>query len=372
MINGSGLCPGFKTIILTNQVDEVDIPSRSSLAVLPDDTSEDEYAYNHMDFWLEVQTGEAADPFSETNDLEMEENNEDYARTRRELNSTAARVLSRQHRLHLFSIILCDHCARFMRWDRSGCLISERFDFHIHPELLGYFFWCYSKLSPMERGFDPTVQPATKAESRLLREAVAQYAQECDSRGRRNVTTLEESKGSEQPWTMYKVKVDFDGKSRALIIGRPFWDSGSPCGRATRGYLAYDMVEKRLVFLKDSWRTESTRILAEGMMYAKLKKRNVPFLPDVLAAVDIKLNNKIQKTVTQNYTNKPFPPPWLSPCSRLDTLIHYRVVQELAYPLASALSSKEAVQVIRDVVEGMSTHLFQYHYEQTCNIIFYM
>ena len=115
MINGSGLCPGFKTIILTNQVDEVDIPSRSSLAVLPDDTSEDEYGYNHMGFLLEVQTGEAADPFFETNDPEGEGDNEDYARMRRELNSTAARVLSRQHRLHLFSILLCDHCARFMR-----------------------------------------------------------------------------------------------------------------------------------------------------------------------------------------------------------------------------------------------------------------
>ena len=107
--------------------------------------------------------------------------------------------------------------------------------------------------------------------------------------------------------------------------------------------------------MKDSWRIESTRILAEGAMYAKLKKCIVPFLPDILAAGDVRFNNKVQSTTTQRYANKLFPAEWQLPCSRLDTLIHYRIVQELAYPLVSAVSSKEVVQVIRDVVEGMFT-----------------
>ena len=197
------------------------------------------------------------------------------------------------------------------------------------------------------------MHPATRTEGRLLRKAVDQYEKECKAENRRNVTALRKPKDFEHSWPTYRVEVNTNGTSRELIIGRPFWDSDSPCGRATRGYMAYDTSEKRLVFLKDSWRTESTRILAEGVMYTKLKKLNVPFLPDLLAAGDVKFNNKVQKTVTQNYANKPFPPPWRWPCSRLDTLIHYRVVQELAFPLASAVSSKEVVQAMRDIVEGI-------------------
>ena len=331
---------------MNHESDKPSVHPGPTIAVFSEDINgETAFEASKMDYLLDIKADRTVDPFFEKNDQDtiVEDNR---AKTSSQLISHAAAVFSQQHRLHLFSVLIHDHYARFARWDRSGCIISEQFDFHERPELLAYFFWCYAKLSPMERGFDPTVQPATSAEERLLRVALSQYEKECEAQRRRNVIALKKSEGSEQPWPAYKVEVDVNGKPHELVIGRPFWNSDSPYGRATRGYVAYDMAEKKLVFLKDSWRTDGARILPEGVMYAKLKKHNVPFLPDVLAAGDVKFNNKIQKTVTQNYTNKPFPPGWRSPCSRLDTLIHYRVVQELAYPLVSAVSSREVVQVI--------------------------
>ncbi|KAK7692027.1 hypothetical protein QCA50_005432 [Cerrena zonata] len=355
-INKSGICPGFKLVTVANDVDGNGIRLSPDLALLDKKLSfKKDSVYNDMQFWLEIKSSETADAFSDLKDPNsVEKNKGDSIATRGKLISYAAAVFSRQHRLHLFSVCICGHYARFFRWDRSGCIVSTQFDFHKQPYLLAYFFWCYSKLTCTERGFDSTVSPASEAEAKLLRDAMARYKTECEEQNRKNVTALRKPKDKESPWPAFRIQADFNGVIRKLIVGRPFWGSESPCGRATHGYTAYDTIAKRLVFLKDSWRTDNNHILAEGLMYTKLKGHNVPFLPVILAAGDVKINGKPQKTLTQNYANMRFRPKWLLPCSRLNTLIHYRVVQELAYPLVSVVSSKEAVQVMRDTVEGTS------------------
>lgn len=309
-----------------------------------------------MEFWMEVKAGEASDGFDNLKDANsVEKNKGDGSATRGQLISYAAAVLSRQHRLHLFSILICGTRARFFRWDRTGCTLSASFSLRDEPKWLAYFLWCYSKLTPVERGFDPTVKLASPSEAESLRKAVAKYKTDCEKQGRKNVTALREPKESEPEWPAYRIKVEVNRVGfRNFVIGRPFWGSDSATGRATRGYTAYDTVLKRLVFLKDSWRTDSSHILPEGEIYIKLKYYNVPFLPTVIAAGDVLVGGRPQKTITQRYANNKFPPAWRAPCSRLDTLIHYRVVQELAYPLISAVSSKEVVQALRDVVEGTS------------------
>ena len=78
----------------------------------------------------------------------------------------------------------------------------------------------------------------------------------------------------------------------------------------------------------------------------------VPFIPTIFVADDVKIEGEEQKTLTQEYANTKDSPEWMMPCARLKTYVHYRVVQGLAYPLASAVSSKEAVQAIRDAIEG--------------------
>ena len=54
--------------------------------------------------------------------------------------------------------------------------------------------------------------------------------------------------------------------------------------------------------------------------------------------------------LTQRLANLADPEPRSLGSRKLNTLVHVRVVQELAIPLDSALNSKEVVETIHDVV----------------------
>ena len=114
-----------------------------------------------------------------------------------------------------------------------------------------------------------------------------------------------------------------------------------------------------MVFLKDSWRTEDADYASEAEIYEDLNKHKVPFLPTIIAAGDVmtKDTGERQVTFTQVWSHDATKPDWRLPCDGLRTLVHHRVVQELAYPLTSARSSKEAVQAVRDVLEGQYSRL---------------
>ena len=68
---------------MANEVDKHGIRLRPDLAMLPDGASDDTaFAYNNMDFWLEVKAGRASDAFSETGDPNtVEKNNGDSTAT---------------------------------------------------------------------------------------------------------------------------------------------------------------------------------------------------------------------------------------------------------------------------------------------------
>ncbi|OBZ73639.1 hypothetical protein A0H81_06292 [Grifola frondosa] len=55
--------------------------------------------------------------------------------------------------------------ARLVRWDRAGAVVSEKFNYKAHPEILGEFFWRFSHMTDEAQGYDPTAQlvnPRTK------------------------------------------------------------------------------------------------------------------------------------------------------------------------------------------------------------------
>ncbi|KAK7692048.1 hypothetical protein QCA50_005453 [Cerrena zonata] len=344
--------PRFETHVVANAVDAHDVRIRPILAVVCKGQSFDQKKpFNSMDFWIEVKPKRQQDAFTHKDDYTSLENKSDSAKTREYLISYAAAVMSRQHRTCLFSLLICDHYVRFFRWDRSGCVVSELVDFLEHPEILAYFFLCYGHLSAVKRGLDTTATRPSEKEERLLQDALKEYEVRCKAQKRKNVTALKQPIEGESPWPVFKIKMKIDGALRSLIVRRPLWGADSPCGRATRGYLAYDLKGRKLVFLRDFWRTEDEYITPERIIYAEMEDGEVPFLPIVLAAGDVKTGRTAQTTVTQHYANSRVSQEWMMPCARLKTYVHCRVVQELAYPLASAVSSKEAVQAIRDVLQ---------------------
>ncbi|CAL1708972.1 unnamed protein product [Somion occarium] len=354
-INNSDVCPGFKLIDVSSSIDGNSVRLRPDLVLVPAD-AEDLMDYTIMEFFVEAKLSDLTDSFYNVQDTALDDTEEkptgDSAEALEQIASYAAALLARQHRTFAFSIAIYGQYVRFFRWDRAGCIVSDLFNLLEDSNLLADFFWCYAHMTREQRGFDPTVVPASAAESKLFSDALSRYIEESKPR---DVSYLQPSPDSTYP--ISKMHTPMAKGIRQLIVGKPFWDADSP-DRTTRAYAAYDMVEKKIVFAKDSWRDQDEGMLSEAEIYDTLKKNNVPFLPEVIAAGDVYVKTKkkkmYQRTLIKKWsTSNSKLLLWRLPSADLRTLVHCRVVQELAYPLTSALSSKEAVQAIRDAIEAI-------------------
>ncbi|KAK7682789.1 hypothetical protein QCA50_014173 [Cerrena zonata] len=368
-INDSGVCPGYTLADVSNRVDENGIEIRPDWALCRGTRIKDKLDFSNMEFPGEGKASKIADAFFDTEESDktlnpLEKVTGQSASTRGQLISYTATLHSFQHRCFSFSFLICGQYARLFRWDRSGCVVTALFNFHDEPELLAAFFWCYAHLSLEEQGYDTTVKRATLEETKYLADAVDNFI--VDSLPR-DVSFMLPEENPAHPYPVCKIRVEMKDGPHNLIVKMPFLDSSdSACGRATRAYTAFDMKERRLVFFKDSWRTEDEDYASEAEIYEELIKCGVPFLPIVLAAGDVtsKGSGEPQITFTQVWSDNVDKPEWRLPCDRLRKLIHHRVVQELAYPLNTARCSKEATQAVRDVVEALkvSYHVAEYNH----------
>ena len=120
--------------------------------------------------------------------------------------------------------------------------------------------------------------------------------------------------------------------------------------RARSGPSGQDDDKGKLYWLKDSWRP--IRDKPELMIFADLKKKGVPNLPDVICGGDIFSDGKRQETRNDLYWIDP-DATWLRPVTDLRHMIHHRIVQKLLIPLNQVESARELLRVGRDVLEGM-------------------
>lgn len=198
----------------------------------------------------------------------------------------AMEVFARQHRLAVFSIGMAGSFARLFRWDRAGCVVTEAFDIRQHPELLLEFIWRFSQFSHTERGFDLTVASATPQEEMRFRDAVKAHVRmqlkvegkELDRAVRAHYqpghVTAVHVYSRPPAGTMVVVE------GRRYIVSRPVVSPLYLEGRGTRRYWALCCETGRVVFLKDTWRSDSTSEV-EGDILERLNVlgiRNVPSL----------------------------------------------------------------------------------------------
>ncbi|CAL1700338.1 unnamed protein product [Somion occarium] len=353
-VNNAEVCPGFKLMCVANTRDKEGCKLRPDLALVAKDVV-DVNDFSVMDLWGEVKPRPDGDAFhksynSEDIDLDSVEKIEGKsADCRGQLISYAAAAMSRQHRVFMFSFAICGRHIRFSLWDRAGCIVTESIDYLEHPELVAEFFWRYSHMNAKERGFDVTVQRATPEQADQLTDAMETYIELSRPR---NMEFLRAN--SDPTYSTYQLCMDNEeGKPQYFIIRQPFWNADSANGRATRAYAAYNITQNKLVFLKDCWRTEGTDIMCEAGIYKHLLDCDVPFLPEVILAGDVKVDGDEQRTFCDEWSKPDSFPEWRLPCKPLRTYVHCRIVQELAYPIASVQSSREAVQAFRDVVESI-------------------
>ncbi|KAH8099780.1 hypothetical protein BXZ70DRAFT_1065294 [Cristinia sonorae] len=256
--------------------------------------------------------------------------------------------LARQHRTFIFSLLICGDTARFMRWDRAGCTVSEHFNYRENPVPLAEFFWRYGRLPRLQRGFDPTVKVASDRERRRLWDATKDYIDDATNLRAPGMETTEDS---DSDYPCYKIAMRASGpgrKTQYYIVQRPLAYPLSPIGRCTRAYVALDLSSGNLVFLKDYYRQVHPDHPPEADIYRVLKESQVPNLPTVYLAGDVEDNViRSQTTMTQEWRRKP------GICLSDDVRVyrHHRIVQELLFPLCCVKSSKQLVEVMQGIVE---------------------
>ncbi|KAI0027151.1 hypothetical protein K488DRAFT_6235, partial [Vararia minispora EC-137] len=142
-----------------------------------------------------------------------------------------------------------------------------------------------------------------------------------------------------------------------FIAGRPsIYPCHSFAGRSTSGFVAWDLRDKKLVYLKDTWRKSDGDMTAkEGDSYIHLNEHKVPHVPTRRCAGDVyddSYSASPQQTRTQQFLDAE----WVCGGRKVKDVAHhthYRlVVNGVGRPLSLFRSLKELVQSLSDAVDG--------------------
>ena len=222
--------------------------------------------------------------------------------------------------------------ARILRWDRSGTIIMEAFEYDQSPYLVE-FFWQYLAAPAVMCGKDETISTPDRYESRTARKALKLRA---------NIPIVRLSVPGPNDTLSY-----FD-------VAAPQPAAYTLPGRATCAFSAYNPSSDQVVFLKDSWRINLPMFTPEGEVYAKLNATSVCNVPQCLASGDIstfpyyatKTCDYIQNSWACKgcscYLNGPWVPHQL----------HRLVLNILGRSLVNYKSSHEMVTAVRDSLYG--------------------
>ncbi|KAM5541445.1 hypothetical protein V8D89_004999 [Ganoderma adspersum] len=258
-----------------------------------------------------------------------------------------------QHRLFTYGFYVQWRWARLLYFDRTGALVSEPFDWTVPESPLHDFVWKFAHMTPEQRGYDPTAQEASYAEmqgvlaaanadSDELPEAIRPYVRKAflsnDTEGDHAGTDGLDWDADEAP--IYKLTVTSSAPSpddvfpdsgpnpplatngpttpeRTFLVGRPHFVADSLIGRCTRGYIAWDISERRFCFLKDSWRPlVPGRARPEHLVYERLHSFYVPYIATLVCGGDV--GGPLQQLTV---THKCFPE-----TKRPIPRVHYRIV----------------------------------------------
>ena len=214
---------------------------------------------------------------------------------------------------------------------------------------LGEFLWRYERTNEEQRGHDLSVKPATKAEAARLDKAFDSYL--ANFPGGTVPPKLKELRDLPK-YPAVKMRVHDKGSKvrfRDYIVRRPFFGVDTPFGRATRAYIAWDIEDEALGFLKDVWRVDEDGVLSEEQVYANLiDTLELPHMPEVIMSGDVRPRvGKMQSTLTQDYVGKKYS--WPLPTTWIRRHVHSRIVQKLALPIILVRRSKQLTQAIRNV-----------------------
>lgn len=277
--------------------------------------------FSRMETHVELKLAAMDDAFSDEGALEPD--SELSHDTRGRLVSYANAQMASQYRTHLFTVFICADKARLLRWDRSGVIVTRAFPYDSgESTYLQEFFWRLSHVDDATRGWDITVAEPTSDEAALARHSL----------------------GADESEALYKFAVyddiNFGAEPTYFIAGRPFESHAYPTGRATRCFIAYHLADNRNVFMKDTWRIVAPDLVAEGQIYERLHKAEIPRIAEFILAGDIpgpthKTVSKLGFGLQRQYQH------------------HRLALGTIGRPLSSFCSSWEMVNAVKDALIGM-------------------
>ncbi|RDX49302.1 hypothetical protein OH76DRAFT_1382400 [Lentinus brumalis] len=347
---GSAHEDGYTVVVTANKVDPIDdTKQRCDLSLYPTACAPQDRDDGAN--WSEIEVLFECKPHSVTDDPfdEEAEKFEPIAEHRKEIlgqiMSYAALIFTKQHRAHLFTVVLFGKMARIIRWDHSGVVVTKKFNYFSEPVKLGRFLWRLCHLSAIQRGHDPTVarvRSKTLDDDLMERRAKKAIRLSGHEIGKHARLLFAQSIANKSD----RCKITVDG--RYFLVGRPHFASSELAGRGTRCYVAIDCDHPNgpFVYLKDAWRVAHDGIEREGDVLAFLNDETLPGgrvdgVPTLVCHGDV----GDQQTVSQDVW-KALHPDQHSECP-LKTHRHYRiVVEEVCLPMSCFKDAAELVYLI--------------------------
>ncbi|KAL0566099.1 hypothetical protein V5O48_015921 [Marasmius crinis-equi] len=306
-----------------------------------------------------------------------------------------AQIFDLQFRTHLWSFYFeaTTGFARLLRWDRSGCIVSERFDARTANSPLARFFFRLGRMTPAEMGFDDSVKCIKKDDlDEEAKEALRalEYWKTVEYRVHKSEEGLRDDQrlALEHPLSAQDVlRIEVPDLITCLGDEDDFQDELPPGHlprRGTVGFPVYDPKDKRVYFLKDSWRAlnlpaewgilkalQSAPLHPDGASLPPPPLCSSPYIPSVVFDGVLPTQGRSKKgdphrTLTADFALAP----WNKNKGRgghlnlpdLDARVHQRFcLAEVCHPLSRFGTTKELTTAVCDAIEGHQ-HAYQKGY----------
>ncbi|KAF9475561.1 hypothetical protein BDN70DRAFT_864698 [Pholiota conissans] len=299
--------------------------------------------FSKMLSFIEFKGKPSQDPFKDPikpdempRDHAFEHNGIENTHNRGQIGAYSAAISGTQFRVKVFSVSIYGPTARFIRWDRSGAVVTRQFNYAENPHLLAGFFWRYARATLEQQGYDSTVTAATNEEIALMDEAT------------QDRMVAENSHHREFRKMLVPDREDPTVEKPVLFSYPPHYECRSPFSRSTRAMLVFDLTLKKFSFLKDFWRPNTADIEKEGDIYKILEDKEVKNT----AAFGMGNDVRDHETVTQDLASRTNLP-WLTRGKRLTPLRHYRMtLNNVGRGLSLFKSSHEFISAIADAMEA--------------------
>ncbi|KAI0716100.1 hypothetical protein C8T65DRAFT_124383 [Cerioporus squamosus] len=336
IVNHHNLIPGLKMTFCGNRPDPAMIDDDrqkpdSAIYLAEDAPAADDGAPHWADQLIPVEfkTGKGSalqDPFDDVAGRVQPASADLRTKNRGQIISYAEFLFAVQHRVAVFMLLVIGRQARFIRWDRSGSIVTTAFDYYLNWRFFVDVLWRIAHCSKPALGLDPTARLLTPDDPLYELMSELAVARDSDVDHRERILSLHDApkqpfvfsyvreafrQSLESNWPRYCVEVPDGNRRRKFLICKPRFRAKGLAGRGTRGYVAVDCETERFVWLKDAWRAHYILVDREGDILQRLKDAKVPRVPTLVCHGDI----DDQVTLTPQWWEEKNPNPTPNPLS---------------------------------------------------------